>query len=300
MHKVNLPLSHHHLVRAKNVKNDELYTPLSSIVQEMRHYRQSFRDKTVYCNCDNPNSYFVIFFIIYFYNLGLKRLIATGIGGSCIDFNGKTMKVCHIYGDFRSAECQALLRQADIVVTNPPFSFFREYMQMLIDSGVQFLVIGPKTAISYKTLFPYLASGKIRIGHTLPNVFIDPDGNEVNLTGLCRWFTNLDSDSSRPIQMFTANYHPSLYQQFDNYPAINVDRTKDIPCDYNGLMGVPITALEGLDTSSYEIVDLIARYAVIDHSHDVKGHQLTEVHGEPKFSRLIIRKRQTAQQNKAA
>lgn len=171
---------------------------------------------------------------------------------------------------------------------------------MLIDSGVQFLVIGPKTAISYKTLFPYLASGKIRIGHTLPNVFIDPDGNEVNLTGLCRWFTNLDSDSPRPIQMFTANYHPSLYQQFDNYPAINVDRTKNIPCDYNGLMGVPITALEQLDTQKYEVVDLIARYAVIDHSHDVKGHQLTEVNGDPKFSRLIIRKRLSAQQSKAA
>lgn len=257
----------------------------------MRHYRQSFRGKTVYCNCDNPNSYFVIFFIIYFYNIGLKRLITTGIGGSCIDFNGKAMKVCHIDGDFRSAECQALLHQADIVVTNPPFSFFREYMQMVIDSGVQFLVIGPKTAISYKTLFPNLASGKIQIGHTLPNVFIDPDGNEVDLTGLCRWFTNLDSDSPKPIRMFTANYHPDLYQQFDHYPAINVDRTMDIPCDYDDLMGVPITALEHLDTNNYEIVDLIARYAVIDHSHDVKGHQLTEVNGNPKFSRLIIKKR---------
>ena len=148
----------------------------------------------------------------------------------------------------------------------------------------------PRYSFRKKNVF-YLANGVIRFGYSIPNELLDPEGNTVKLTGLCRWFTNLDSNSPKTIRMFTANYHPDLYQQFDYYPAINVDRSKDIPCDYDGLMGVPITALEHLDTNNYEIVDLIARYAVIDHSHDVKGHQLTEVNGNPKFSRLIIKTR---------
>ena len=289
MLKVTRSFSRCHLVRAKNDKNDEYYTPLTVIEQEVPHY--SFRNKTVYCNCDDPTSNFVIYFMINFYNLGLKRLIVTGIGGHFFDYVGKTMKKRRINGDFRSAECMKLLQEADIVVTNPPFSLFREFVRTLIGSGVKFLVIGPKTAISYKEVFPYLANGMMRIGYTIPNEFLDPEGNTVKLTGLSRWFTNLDSDSPKTIRLFTATYHPSLYQQFDYYPAINVDRTEDIPCDYDGLMGVPITALEQLDFNQYEVVDMIARYAVLDHTHDTPGHQLTEVNGKPKFSRLIIRKK---------
>ena len=168
---------------------------------------------------------------------------------------------------------------------------FPEYIRLLIGARVNFLIIGPKTAISYKEVFPQIASGRIHLGYTIPNEFTTPDGEKVLLRNLCRWYTTLPSCTPKSIQMFTANYHPSLYQQFDHYPAINVDHSKDIPCDYDGLMGVPITALEGLDTNRYKVVDLIARYAVIDHSHDVKGHQLTEVNGIPKFSRLIIKKR---------
>lgn len=289
MLKVTRSFSRCHLVRAKNDKNDEYYTPLTVIEQEVPHY--SFGNKTVYCNCDDLISNFVIYFKINFYNLGLKRLIVTGIGGYFFDYDGKTMKKRRINGDFRSAECRRLLQEADIVVTNPPFSLFREFMRPLIGSGVKFLVIGPKTAISYKEVFPYLANGMMRIGYTIPNEFLDPEGNTVKLTGLSRWFTNLDSDSPKTIRLFTATYHPSLYQQFDYYPAINVDRTEDIPCDYDGLMGVPITALEQLDFNQYEVVDMIARYAVLDHTHDTPGHQLTEVNGKPKFSRLIIRKK---------
>ena len=288
MLKVTRYFSRFHLVRAKNDKNDEYYTTLLSIEQEVPHY--SFRNKTVYCNCDDLTSNFVIYFMINYYNLGLKRLIVTGIGGYFFEYDGKTMKKRRINGDFRSAECRRLLQEADIVVTNPPFSLFREFMRTLIGSGVKFLVIGPKTAISYKDVFPYLANGMIRFGYSIPNEFLDPEGNTVKLTGLCRWFTNLDSDSPKSIRMFTATYHPSLYQQFDYYPAINVDRTEDIPCDYDGLMGVPITALEQLDFNQYEVVDMIARYAVLDHCYYTPGHQLAEVNGKPKFSRLIIRK----------
>ena len=289
MLKVTRYFSRCHLVRAKNDKNDEYYTTLLSIEQEVPHY--SFRNKTVYCNCDDLTSNFVIYFMINYYNLGLKRLIVTGIGGYFFKYDGKTMKKRRINGDFRSAECRRLLQEADIVVTNPPFSLFREFMRTLIGSGVKFLVIGPKTAISYKDVFPYLANGMIRFGYSIPNEFLDLEGNTVKLTGLSRWFTNLDSDSPKTIRLFTATYHPSLYQQFDYYPAINVDRTEDIPCDYDGHMGVPITALEQLDFNQYEVVDMIARYAVLNHTHDTPGHQLTEVNGKPKFSRLIIRKK---------
>lgn len=300
MHKVNLQLSHHHLVRAKNVKNDEYFTPLPSIEQEVSYYLPSLRSKTVYCNCDGPTSNFVLYFILNFFNLGLRRLIVTGISGKYLDYDGTTMKEESINGDFSSEECRGLLHQADIVITNPPFSMFPEYIRLLIGARVNFLIIGPKTAISYKEVFPQIASGRIHLGHTIPNEFTTPVGEKLLLQNLCRWYTTLPTCTPKSIQMFTANYHPDLYQQFDHYPVINVDRTMDIPCDYDGLMGVPITALEHLDTNNYEIVDLIARYAVIDHSHDMKGHQLTEVNGVPKFSRLIIRKRLSAQQSKAA
>ena len=300
MHKVNLPLSHYHLVRAKNTKNDEYYTLLPSIELEVAYYQSSLRGKTVYCNCDGLSSNFVLYFVLNFHELGLDRLIVSGIGGYYLDYDGATMKKGRIDGDFRSEECRKLLLQADIVITNPPFSQFPAFIGLLIRTGVDFLIIGPKTAISYMEVFPHIASGRIHLGHTIPNEFTTPKGEAVMLPNLCRWFTTLPSKTPKPIRMFTTPYTEGLYQQFDHYPAINVDRTKDIPCDYNGLMGVPITALEGLDTSSYEIVDLIARYAVIDHNHDVKGHQLTEIHGEPKFSRLIIRKRLSAQQSKAA
>lgn len=283
--------SHQHLVRAKSDKKDEYYTPFDAIAQEVQHYGHSFFGKTVYCNCDSPSSNFVLYFILNFYNLGLKRLIVTGIDGHYLDYNGSTTKEKRINGDFRSQDCKELLSQCDVVATNPPFSLFREHFRTLVTAGVDFLIIGAKTAISYKEVFPLLATGRVRLGHTIPNVFYAPDGNTLKLPGLCRWFTTLQYNTPKPIRMFTATYHPSLYQQFDHYPAINVDRSKDIPCDYDGLMGVPITALEGLDTNRYKVVDLIARYAVIDHSHDMKGHQLTEVNGIPKFSRLIIKKR---------
>ena len=286
-------MNHTHFSQAKRVKNDEYYTPFDAIAQEMQHYRHSFFGKTVYCNCDAPSSWFVLYFILNFCNLGLKRLFATGIDGHYLDYNGSTTKEKRINGDFRSQDCREILSQCDVVVTNPPFSLFREYFKTLVTAGVDFLIIGAKTAISYKEVFPLLATGRVRLGYTIPNDFYAPDGNTLKLPGLCRWFTTLQSNTPKPIRMFTATYHPSLYQQFDHYPAINVDRTEDIPFDYYGLMGVPITALEHLDTARYEIVDLIARYAVIDHAYDTPGHQLTEVNGKPKFSRLVIKRRQT-------
>lgn len=292
--------SHQHLVRAKSDKNDEYYTPFDAIAQEVQYYGHSFFGKTVYCNCDSPSSNFVLYFILNFYNLGLKHLIVTGIDGHYLDYNGRTTKEKLINGDFRSQDCRELLSQCDVVVSNPPFSLFREYFRTLVTAGVDFLVIGPKTAISYKEVFPLLATGRVQLGHTVPNTFINPEGGKVNLPGLCRWFTSFKSNTPKPTRLFTAAYDEKIYNHFDLYPAINCDRTEDIPCDFEGLMGVPITAIEHLDITRYTIVDLIARYAVINHSYDTPGHQLTEINGKPKFSRLIIKRKQSLLLNKAA
>lgn len=292
--------SHQHLVRAKSGKNDEYYTPFDAIAQEMQHNMHSFFGKTVYCNCDAPSSSFASYFMLNYFNLGLKRLIVTGIDGHYLDYNGSTTKEKRINGDFRSLDCRQILSQSDVIVTNPPFSLFREHFRTLVTAGVDFLVIGPKTAISYKEVFPLLATGRVRLGHTVPNTFFNPEGSKVNLPGLCRWFTTLKSLTPKPTRLFTATYDEKLYNHFDLYPAINCDKTEDIPYDFDGLMGVPITALEHLDITRYTVVDLIARYAVINHSYDKPGHQLTEVNGKPKFSRLIIKRNQTLSLKKAA
>jgi hypothetical protein len=138
-------------------------------------------------------------------------------------------------------------------------------------------------------VFPAIKDGVVRMGYTAPDYFQTPKGELANLTGLSRWFTTLPTPG-KTYSTFTASISDNEYQQFDLYPALNVDRTCDIPNDYYGLLGVPITALDKLDQEKFELVDLIARYAVIDHSYDVRGRQLTEINGKPRYSRIIINK----------
>ena len=161
-------------------------------------------------------------------------------------------------------------------------------MAQLLDYGKDFLVIGNKNAISYKEVFTALQEGRVLLGYTTPNNF-DTQTGTANLQGLCRWFTTLPTPDKTYWAPF-ACVNDREYHRFDLYPAINIDRTSDIPIDYDGLMGVPITALDHLDPEKFEIVDLIARYAVIDHTYDVRGRQLTEINGKPRYSRLIINK----------
>lgn len=280
-----------HLAHARHTRNDEFYTPIDAIERELVHYPAAFADKVVFCNCDSPNSAFAQYFVSNFGRLELRKLIVTGIGGNHIEFDGSTTTTfAPIDGDFRSGACQDLLTEAHIVVTNPPFSLFNQFIKNQADAGVDFLIIGPKTAIAYKEVVPLIASGRVHLGYTTPKEFITPDGATANLAGLCKWFTTLHSDDPKPVRMFTASYDPQKYPRFDLYPAINVDNTADIPGDYDGLMGVPISAYEHLDLAQYEIVDRIARYAVIDGTYNTPGRQLTEVNGKPKFSRLIIKK----------
>ena len=167
---------HNHLSNAKRVKNDEFYTRRVDVDAELVNYTSSFNSKVVYCNCDDEGSAFKCYFVENFHALGLKGLYCTGIAGECFEYNGNTATVNKINGDFRSSDSTKLLEQADIVVSNPPFSLFREYMAQLLEYGKDCLVIGNKNAISYKEVFPALQDGRVRLGYTTPNIFDTPTG----------------------------------------------------------------------------------------------------------------------------
>lgn len=272
---------HSHLSQAKITMNDKFYTRYEDIVSEVQRY--DLRGMSVYCNCDDAESAFIKYFIENFHQHGLKKLYASGIRGEYIEYDGKHIQKRRINGDFRSNDCKAILKKADVCITNPPFSLFREYIELVPN----FLIVGNKNAISYKELFPMLKDGRCKLGYTHPDEFYTPDGSMVNLNGLCRWFTSMMVNKAPP--PIIGSNSPYYLRCYDNYPAINVDRVEDIPDKYDGLMGVPITFMDYMDYEKFEIVDLIARYAVIDKSYKVKGHQLTEIDGNPKYSRIIIR-----------
>lgn len=278
-----------HLSRTRKVPNDEFYTTYSDIEQEFGFYNSSFAGKIVYCNCDDEGSQFRSFFTDNFEQLGLQKLICTGISGEHFEFDGNATYTTSINGDFRSDECQAVMDSCDIVITNPPYSLFNGFISTIAIHEKDFLVIGPKSAVSYSSVFPMFHDGRCRIGYTAPNYFTTPSGDVANLQGMSRWFTSLPTPGKKYFTP-TASINEREYQRFDLYPATNVDKTSDIPCDHDGLMGIPITAIEKINPSEYELVDLIARYALIDHTYDTKDRQLTEIGGKARFSRLIIKK----------
>ena len=281
-------MCHKNLPTAKTVKDDEFYTRIEDVMCEVVKYKDHLKGKVVYCNCDNAESAFTWFFTTYFHVFGIKRLYCSGLAGFCLEYDGIRTKKHRIDGDFRSQDCREILTKSDIVITNPPFSLFREWLTVV--GAKEFLVIGNKNAIACKELFPQIQSGRVMLGYSKPSLFYRPDGSLTDkLQGLCRWFTTLQVND-KPTWMPTCSYN-GRFLQYDHYPAINVDSVKQIPADYKGLMGVPITFLDCMDYSTYEIVDLIYRYAVLDKSYGVKGSQLTEIDGQPKYSRLIIRKK---------
>lgn len=279
---------HNHLSNAKRAKNDEYYTRRVDVDKELVHYTSSFDGKVVYCNCDDDGSALKDYFVENFHAFGLQGLYCSGIAGELFEYDGDKAMVCMIDGDFRSSDSTAIMRQSDIIATNMPFSLSRKFFSQMLEHGKDFLVIANKNAISYKEVFPAIKDGVVRLGYMAPDYFQTPSGTLANLSGLSRWFTTLPTPG-KSYPTFTASISDRDYQCFDLYPALNVDRTSEIPCDYDGLLGVPITALDRLDPEKYEIVDLIARYAVIDHSYDTPGHQLTEINGQPKYSRIIVK-----------
>lgn len=251
---------------AKKAKNDEFYTQLTDVSEELRHYKKHFKGKTVFCNCDDPTwSAFWKYFHLNFEVLGLKKLISTHYdkdkptykmvyeGGDDNDIEVGVKTPLQGNGDFRNQECIDLLKESDIIVTNPPFSLFREYVAQLMEYGKKFIIIGSKNAITYKDFFPLLKDNKVWIGYNNVNDFQQPDGSFKKF-GNIGWFTNLDIKKRHEKLVLWKTYTPEEYPTYDNYEAINVNKTVEIPSDYDGVMGVPISFLDKYNPNQFEIV----------------------------------------------
>ena len=286
------------LHKAKDSKKDEFYTQLGDIERELRYYKSHFKDKVVYCNCDDPRvSNFFHFFSYNFEKLGLKKLIATCYKNQDMDLFSENKSEQAIYlvyegdkndnkvpdlneigvkklkgdGDFRSKECIELLKQADIVVTNPPFSLFREYVAQLIEYDKKFVIVGHQNAISYRDIFKLIKENKLWLGygfkggaaHFINKHYEDYATAGDHKEGMIRvsgvhWFTNLDISKRHEDLILFKNYNTEEYPTYDNYDAINVDKTKDIPMEFDGVMGVPITFLDKYNPDQFEILGLSA------------------------------------------
>lgn len=291
---------------AQAVKNDEFYTQISDIEQEIGNYRKHFKDKIIYMPCDNPewSNFWHVFKSQYIY-LHYKKIIATFYNGIVdtdkqpykLEYDGitETKTFLEGNGDFRSEECTAILQESDIVITNPPFSLFREFVKWIMDADKKFLILGNKNAITYKEIFPYLKENKMWLGYTSTETFGISDGEITEkVNGLCRWFTNLDIKKRHDTLETGCLYDddPSKYPTYDNYNAINCDKTNEIPDDYDGLIGVPITFLDKHCPAQYEIIDGIGRYSILDNEATKKeGKYLSMINGEAKYFRLIIKRK---------
>ncbi len=256
------------LHKAKDVKNDEFYTRLTDVSKELKHYKEHFKNKIVFCNCDDPTwSAFWKYFHLNFAELGLKKLISTHydktettykmeyMGGDDNDIEVGTITPLEGNGDFRSKECLDLLDEADIVCTNPPFSLFREYISVLMEHDKKFLIIGTKNAITYKEFFPLLKENKVWIGFNSVKEFTQPDGT-IKKFGNIGWYTNLDITKRHEKLIPWKKYSPDEFKSYDNFDGINVDKLNEIPCDYDGVMGVPITFLDRYNPDQFEIIGL--------------------------------------------
>lgn len=314
------------LQKAKKMKSDEFYTLLPDIESELQHYKNHFQDKVVYCNCDDPRiSNFYRYFAENFHSLGLKNLIASCYRESHYDlFNAESNeKACYyVYnggendivipsdddvmyfnadGDFRSKESIELLLKADIVVTNPPFSLFREYVAQLVKYEKKFLIIGNINAITYKEIFSLIKNNKVWLGVNMgrgisgfivPEHYelygtetrIDDIGNRIISPNNCLWLTNMDNAIRNEEIVLTKRYADNelAYPRYDNYDGINVDKTQDIPMDYAGYMGVPITFLHKFNPKQFEII----KFRKGDDDKDLS------INGKCPYFRILIRNRQ--------
>lgn len=264
------------LHKAKDAKNDEFYTRIEDVAEELRHYKKHFAGKVVFCNCDDPTwSAFWRYFHLNFAELGLKKLISTHYdrteptykmeyeGGDDNNVEVGVKTPLEGNGDFRNAECIKLLDECDIVVTNPPFSLARAYAQCLREHSKQFVIIGDLNWITYKEIFPMLKDNEIWLGYSSVKEFTQPDGT-IKKFGNKLWYTNLDIQKRHEKLILWQRYYDDdgnpmpdaekRYPHYDNYDAINVDRVANIPVDYNGVMGVPITFLDKHNPKEFEIL----------------------------------------------
>jgi hypothetical protein len=286
------------LQQARKAKSDEFYTRLADVEKELKHYRQHFEGKVVLCNCDDPRvSNFFHYFSYNFEKLGLKKLITTCYKSQDMELFSRHDNEAAIYleyegdknknkvpdleeigiktlkgdGDFRSVECVDLLKEADIVVTNPPFSLFREYVAQLIEHDKKFLVVGTWNAITYRDIFKLIQSDSLWIGvnsnrnfsgFIVPDHYplhgtearLDEQGNRVVSSNNTCWFTNLENTKRHEDLPLYRTFDPAEHPEYDNYNAIEVNQVVNIPLDYDGVMGVPITFLNKYNPSQFEIV----------------------------------------------
>lgn len=316
-------MANKNLHAAKTAKNDEFYTQLCDIEKELYHYRDFFRDKVVFCNCDDPEySNFWKYFQMNFFFLGLKKLISTHYepGGQSYKMEiiaadlptGQTAFPDYVKtplegdGDFRSEECIEILKEADVVVTNPPFSLFREYVAQLMEYKKKFIVIGNKNAVTYKEIFPLLKNDEMWVGHRSMNQDFwlrvpDIEMAEKIINGLpmkhimACWFTNIDTQKRHTPMDLYMRYHGNEdhFPKYDNYDAINVDKTCEIPEDYDGVMGVPITFLDKYCPEQFEIVDINPHFFCLVSRGVEKPKQLTlkKVGKKDPYARVLIRRR---------
>lgn len=318
------------LENAKRNKKDEFYTSLEDIEKEMVYYRDYFFGKTIFMNCDDPAwSNFWIYFEMNFDFLGIKKLISTHYvyddseEAYALIFEQQSTtnkpKVTKIAlkgdGDFRSEESISYLEEADIVITNPPFSLWREYVAQLMEYDKEFIILGNQNAITYKEIFPYFKENKLWYGPSIssgdrefkvPDSYpleaagfrVDSDGNKYIRVKGVRWFTNLEHDRRHEELILTEFYegNEANYPEYDNYNAIEVNVTKKIPMDYEGVMGVPITFMDKYSPEQFEIIGI---------DTDAKEHKLDfmikeewegkldrgYINGKRKYSRIFIRNR---------
>lgn len=316
------------LHKAKDAKNDEFYTQLTDVAKELMHYKAHFKDKIVLCNCDDPTwSAFWKYFHLNFAELGLKKLISTHYdreeatykmeytGGNDNDIDVGVKTPLEGNGDFRNQECLDLLDESDIVVTNPPFSLFREYVAVLVEHKKKFLILGNMNALTYKEIFPLIRDNQLWYGasiHSGDRKFYVPDDYPLKASGCgvddngrkfirvkgVRWYTNLDYKARHEKLVLWKNYTPEEYPKFDELPdVINIDKVQNIPVDFDGLMAVPITFLDKYNPEQFEIIDALNRYTILDYfgvNEDVQNRHshCCNINGKSTYYRIVVRKKE--------
>ena len=307
------------LTRAKREKNDEFYTQKKDIENELIHYHHHLKDKIVYCNCDDyRKSKFVEYFMENFEKIGLKKLISTGFSkdgqGTYSEYDGTIFKTGFLSGngDALGEECTEILKQVDVVVTNCPFSLFRKYVAQLMEYGKKFIIIGNGNAVTYKEIFPYIKNNELWIGagkgmggkamefYVNADVYDASKGSVNRIENgkcyvgvmMCTWFTNVPHNKRNiPLDLYK-KYSADEYPKYDNYDAIEVSKVSEIPMDYDGVMGVPITFLDKYCPTQFEIVGWSRHNDLdMDGGYWLGGSNDATINGKIVYRRILIRRK---------
>lgn len=310
-------MAHESLPAAKRRKDDEYYTLLSDVDEELSHHASQLAGRSVYLPCDDPDkSQIWAWLEERFLSLGLARLVSTFLGDGAespakitsielVDGRAiRSQKPLRGNGDFRSEECLSILDTCDMAITNPPFSLFRVLVTALLDRGKDFVLLGNKNAVSFREVFPRMMAGEISLGYNVPKEFLLPDGTRTRrVSGMCRWFTTLPIDKRNEPLELTEEFDATRYPRYDNYDAVEVSRTSKIPRDYPGVMGVPLTYIDKHCPSQFEILWIACGNAYSTMPPDIReelrfdptvdcggGLGSCVLYGKAKYTRLFIRR----------